>query len=237
MNEFLAVSGGIIIASCLLTPLLVFGTYHFSGASLAKSAGISAGVAVWGVVMYLVCTSWQFSPRVPGGSLGVSIFLAIHLMLPTMLVARNKQFFVGDGLNMRWLLVPHLFRFVGILFLLEAFNGQLGTVFSLVSGVGDIVAAAIAATLLLVLLTGGRIGSRPYMFLIVFGATDFVIAFTLGAISAETYIQLIAIDEVHRVTHFPIGMIPFFLVPMVMAFHWLMFFSLRKQTNMAHDEA
>lgn len=236
MNEFLAVSGIIVIAGCLVTPLLVFATYHFSGASLAKSAGISAGVAVWGVVMYLICTSWQFSPRVPGGPLGVSIFLAIHLMLPTMLVARNKQFFVGDGLNMRWLLVPHLFRFVGILFLLEAFNGQLGTVFSFASGIGDIVAAAFAGTLLLVLLTGGRIGNRPYMFLIVFGAADFVIAFILGALSAETPIQLLALNEVHRVTHFPIGMIPFFLVPLAMAFHWLMFFSLRNQAILTHDE-
>lgn len=226
MTEFLPLTYVIVIALSLVTPLLVFATYFSSGAGVGKSAAIGGGVAVWGAVMYVICTSLQFSPFVPGGPLGVSIFMVINLTWPVLLIVWRRDFFVGNGLDMRWLLVLHVFRLVGLVFLLEGLRGLLGSAFAVTAGVGDIMAATMAATLLLILLTGGKPTRAAYFLLIIFGITDFVIAFTLGAISSEGPIQLLAQGETHLVTLFPVGMVPFFLVPVAMSFHWLMIFTL-----------
>lgn len=231
MNQFLLMTSCGVLIGCIITPVLVFGLYRKSGATTGKSLGIAFGVALYGLLMFMFSTRWQFHPMIPGGALGTSAVLAINLWIPTMVVLRFKAFFVGDGLSYQWLLLPHTLRLIGLFFLMQASNGQIGTVFALSAGAGDVMAAMIAITLLVVVLSGGAATRLAYRSFIAFGIFDFLLAFGLGALSAATPIQLFAVGQVHRVTEFPIGMIPFFLVPVAMALHWLMVLNLRVQTD------
>lgn len=231
MNQFLPITSYGVILGCIITPFLIFALFEKSGATTMKSFVIALSVALYGIFMYFFSTQLQFLPFIPGGALGISAVLAINLWVPTLVVFRFKNFFLGDGLSYTWLLVPHTFRLVGLLFLIESYNGQIGTVFALSAGSGDVMSAMIAITLLVVLLSGGAVPNFAYRAFIAFGIFDFLLAFGLGALSATTPIQLFALDQTHRVTEFPIGMVPFFLVPIAMALHWLMALNLRMQDN------
>lgn len=231
MNQFLSITSYGVLIGCIITPILVFGLYRNSGATTKKSFGIAIGVTLYGLLMFMFSSKWQYHSIIPGGALGISAVLAINLWIPTLVVWRFSSFFIGDGLSYRWLLLPHTLRLIGLFFLMEASNGQIGKVFALSAGAGDVMTAMIAITFLVILLSGGATTRFAYRLFIAFGVFDFILAFGLGALSAATPIQLFASGEVHRVTEFPIGMVPFFLVPIAMALHWLMVLNLRVQTD------
>jgi len=53
------------------------------------------------------------------------------------------------------------------------------------------------------------------------GLVDFFIAFFFGFTSSETPVQLFSFDSPNRVTEYPLGLIPLFLVPYAVVAHIL----------------
>lgn len=217
----------ILIGSSVLVPFIALGTYLASGASLKKSLGISIGIAIWGLIMYLFCTDWQF--RI-GNPLTVWAIVIFNVIWPSIIVSLYRDFFVGSGLSLKWLTFTQATRFMGTLFILENFLGHTGTMFAYVSGFGDFMAAVIAVTILVQLFTGGQPNKATYYFLIIFGLLDFVVAYSLSFFSSSTSLQLLAIQEQHLMGLYPLAMLPYFLVPFATAYHILMHLSLKQQT-------
>ncbi|MEM7033891.1 MAG: hypothetical protein AAF629_30395 [Chloroflexota bacterium] len=214
------------IGSSFLVPLLVFGTYRSSGASTQKSLGIAAAVTLWGIIMFFFMRYWQFSFESPLAIWGIVI---INLIWPSVLVIVFREFFVGDGLSLKWLALIQATRFMGGLFILENIRGFTGTTFAYTGGFGDVIAAVIALTILLQLLTGGHPNKFIYYFLIAFGVADFFLAYTLSFLSSDGIpLQSLALDEAHLMNLYPLALIPHFLVPFAMAYHWLMYFTVKR---------
>lgn len=218
-------SSMVLIGGSLAVPFLAFGTYLASGAPFRKSLGIAVGTAIWGGLIYLFARYGQFHIGNPNL---VWLIVIANFIIPSLLVVKYREFFVGDGLSLAWLTLPQAFRYMGTLFILENFFGHTGTIFAYTAGFGDFAAAIIATVILIQLLGGDRPGKLIFYVLVVFGTVDFLAAYSLSFMSTQgVAFNIIALDEEHLMTLLPLALLPYFLVPFAMANHTLMFLTLR----------
>src|SRR6267143_467423 len=118
--------------------------------------------------------------------------------------------------ELRWLVLLHLTRFVGFYFFLLCSRGELPFAFAAPAGSGDII-VAVFATLLLVLSC-----ARNWSILIIWhtiGLTDILfvvmLALRLGLENRQS---------MHALREFPLSLLPTFLVPLIIVSHVLIFF-------------
>jgi hypothetical protein len=128
-------------------------------------------------------------------------------------VARLRRW--AMKIDLRWLVLLHLTRFVGFYFFLLCSRGELPFAFAAPAGSGDII-VAVFATLLLVLS-----GARNWSILIIWntiGLTDILfvvmLALRLGLENRQS---------MHALREFPLSLLPTFLVPLIIGSHVLIF--------------
>jgi hypothetical protein len=118
------------------------------------------------------------------------------------------------ALDARWLVAPHLTRYVGVYFLYLHGQGRLPYSFAVPGGWGDIVAASLAAGLLV--LGPPRPGWRRVVYLAwnVFGLVDLIfVVLTAGRLGFEDPASMAELLEL------PLSLLPTFLVPILIASH------------------
>jgi hypothetical protein len=118
--------------------------------------------------------------------------------------------------ELRWLVLLHLTRFVGFYFFFLCSRGELPFAFAGPAGSGDIIVAALAVLLL------ALSGARNWSILIIWntiGLTDilFVIMMALR-LGLEDW------RSMHALREFPLSLLPTFLVPLIIVSHVLIFF-------------
>lgn len=207
----------VIAAAFLVTPIFVFATYVFSGASKRKGFRIGAAWLVLGSFMFWVCIADV--PRRLG--------LPGNLIVPTMWVAPSlilfiwRDWFLDRWLCQKWLIGLQLFRAIGGVFLIEMARGNIPGIFAYPAGLGDLAVATVAALVLVKYWKAKRIPGGAVALVIVLGVADFLSAFFFGFGSSETPIQLFFPEVPNNVIVFPTGLIPLFLVPYAIFFHVL----------------
>jgi hypothetical protein len=228
MIDFHPITYFIVLGTFFLVPALVFGTYYFSGQGTKKASVIAAGSTLWGIAMWYFCIYGQASL----GEIPVTLILVANLIWPSLMIYIFRDYFVGEGLNMYWLTGIQVFRNIGALFLLENARGLVGTTFAYFAGIGDVIVGMTAVYILYLMFRGVSVSNRWYFFLISIGVIDFISAVTFGTLSSPLPIQMFAFDESHLVSLYPLGLIPFLLVPLALSFHALMYLTLlhKKQT-------
>jgi hypothetical protein len=124
-----------------------------------------------------------------------------------------------------WVLVgSHLWRFVGIGFVIGWLTGALPGGFGIPEGLGDIVAALGA----LLLLPGVRRGTASRGWLLAwntFGMLDLLSAITVGLLYSQSALGVLSTPTSSTVlmVTFPISIIPTFFVPLFLLMHTLTF--------------
>lgn len=118
----------------------------------------------------------------------------------------------------------HLWRFVGLGFVIAWLAGALPAGFGIPEGLGDIIAAAGA----LILLPKIRRGTASRGWLLAwntFGFLDLVSAITVGLLFSESTIGLLhtATENTRLMATFPVSLIPTFFVPLFLLAHALTF--------------
>jgi hypothetical protein len=117
--------------------------------------------------------------------------------------------------NLRWLVLLHLTRFVGFYFFLLCSRGELPFAFAAPAGSGDIIVALFAALLLVLS------GARNWSILIIWntiGLTDILFVVMLAL-----RLGLEDRQSMHALREFPLSLLPTFLVPLIIASHVLIF--------------
>ena len=117
--------------------------------------------------------------------------------------------------DLRWLVLLHLTRFVGFYFFLLCSRSELPFAFAAPAGSGDII-VAVFATLLLVLS-----GARNWGILIIWntiGLTDILFVVMLAL-----RLGLEDRQAMHALREFPLILLPTFLVPLIIVSHVLIF--------------
>ncbi len=206
-----------IIASIMLIPFYTFGVYVFSGASTKKGMQIGAAFLLWGSLMF-----WVSLSDIPGNlGLAGSLITPLSWFLPSLILYWKRNWFLSQRLSQKWLIGLQILRLLGILFLIEMILGHIPGTFAYPAGLGDILVALVALAVLLAYRKREGIPKAGILLVIGLGATDWLSAFFFGYTSSEVPGQLFYPAVPNDVAHFPIGMIPLFLVPHGIFFHTL----------------
>jgi len=118
--------------------------------------------------------------------------------------------------DLRWLVLLHLTRFVGFYFFLLCSRGELPFAFAAPAGWGDILVAVLAVLLL------ALSKARNWRMLIIWntlGLTDI-----LFVVMTALRLGLEDRQSMHALREFPLSLLPTFLVPLIIVSHVLIFF-------------
>jgi hypothetical protein len=126
------------------------------------------------------------------------------------------------AVDIRTLVALHLVRFVGAYFLWLNTQGRLPTSFALPAGVGDLIVAVGAVALLL----SGRAKSGGA--LLIWNIVGFI---DIMMVVANAF-RVVLTDPAGfaEFRHLPLGLLPTFIVPLIIVSHILLFERLRRQT-------
>lgn len=215
----------VVMAALMVTPLHLFATYVFSGASPRRGAIVAGGVLAWGAVMVWLCLA-RVVER--GGALG-NLWIPLLWAVPSLLVWLARDWLLAEPLSQRWLVGLQLWRVIGAVFLVEMAGGKLPAIFALPAGVGDVAVALLAAAVLWRWRAAAQLPDRAVVAVIALGVADFASAFFFGFISSAGAQQLFFPEVANRTLWFPTGIIPLFLVPYAIAFHTLSWLQLRRR--------
>jgi predicted ferric reductase len=145
---------------------------------------------------------------------GVVWTLTAFALLACWRVTTLKEW--ARTVDLRWLVLLHVTRFVGLYFFYLCSRGELPFRFAAPAGTGDIVTAMLAVLLL------ALSGARKWKMLIAWntiGFTDILfVVFTALRVGLEDW------RSMHALREFPLSLLPMFLVPLIIVSHILIFF-------------
>ena len=124
-----------------------------------------------------------------------------------------------------WVLVgSHVWRFVGLGFVIGWLTGALPAGFGIPAGFGDIIAAA-GALILLPRVRDGRASRKWLLAWNILGILDLAAAITLGVLYSESTAGVLhtATASTKPLVTFPVSLIPTFFVPLFLLAHALTF--------------
>jgi len=130
-----------------------------------------------------------------------------------------------DALDLRAIVALHLTRFVGAYFLFLYGKGELPFGFAVPAGCGDILVATIAAVLLL----NWPAVARHRRWLGVWNVLGFVDIMMVVAEAAKQ--ALTEPTSMAALLRLPLGLLPTFLVPLIIASHFLIFLRLYQESH------
>ena len=214
----------ILTGSMLFTPLYLFVTYVYSGASRQTGLTLAGLWLVFGAFM-----TWACLAQLPAslGPLG-ALIVPFCWIMPSLLLWLNRDTILRHPLSQHWLTGLQIFRVIGGVFLIEMIRQNIPGIFAYPAGIGDILVGVVA---LAVILIYGRRETLPrwsIMLVLVLGVLDFISAFFFGFFSSENPAQLFFPDVKNNLIMYPTGLIPLFLVPYAIFFHTLSWLSLRQ---------
>lgn len=130
----------------------------------------------------------------------------------------------ADRLSLTLLVGSHLWRLVGVGFLIAWLTGDLPAGFAIPEGLGDIAAAA-GALALLPSLVKGTVSRRWLLAWNVFGFVDLISAITMGILYSNSPLGILGPGTVTTalMVTFPVSVIPTFFVPLFLLLHALTF--------------
>ncbi len=161
-----------------------------------------------------------FEPGRPPLALLAFILVPITTFITAYLTSAAFRAFT-DELALTPIVAAHLWRFVGIFFVIGWLTGKLPAQFAIPAGFADII-AALGATLLIPGLRNGTASRSWVLAWNVFGLLDLLMAITLGALYSPSMQNAVGVTTRPMIT-FPVNLIPTFFVPAFILLHLLTF--------------
>lgn len=190
--------------------------------ALGPSASANASWAFVTLVVWFAASVWAGMSGAfvtPAGTPPSSLLLAVLVPVAAFgalyrLVPAIRTFVLG--LDLRWLVLIHSWRFVGVSFMILSAYGVLPLIFSVPAGVGDGLVAIGALTLGAALYSQHGVARRALLAWNTFGLADFIVAVGVGALSGSS-----------AMASFPLAIVPGFLVPLFTITHVIVYIQLR----------
>ena len=220
----------LVIGIMMATPIYALGTYVFSEASRTKGMQIGLAFLVFGSLMFWVCLSAVPRRLGPIGNL----IVPVAWILPSAILYWRRDWFLSQRLSQKWLVGFQLVRALGGVFLIEMAMGNLPGILAYPAGIGDLLVALVALTVLLRFRRMEGIPGGAVLVVAVVGILDFVSAFFFSFASLQTPLQLFFPAVANNIVAFPTGMVVSFLVPYAIFFHTLSLLNYARYEKAAH---
>lgn len=153
-------------------------------------------------------------------------YLGLFIGIPTLVLAgsygASSRFrAMANRIPLPYIVRAHLWRFVGIGFVIGYFRGRLPAQFAFPAGIGDIITAALAIPLAEALSRRAPVRGA-FIAWNIFGLLDLIAALVLGALYSEGAFGILRTDvSTEPMTTGAVGMIPGFFVPLFILLHIL----------------
>ena len=153
--------------------------------------------------------------------LPAAIFLPVIVGTPLLLLSKRVGQML-DAMPATWLVALQIYRILGVQWLAFWMRGLLPAVFALPAGTGDVLTGLFAVPAAIAVAASTARGRSAGMIWNMFGIADFVVAITMGMITAPGPFQLIVPDVSSiGVDAFPNVLTPAFVVPSSILLHVL----------------
>jgi len=200
----------------------------------ATTKFVLAIVAVWFLAAFGVGVMDIFyQPGAPPVTVG--LFLLVPIVGFTLAYAVSTRMRrVVDQIPLWLITIAHVWRFVGLGFVIGALVHVLPPQFGYPEGLGDVVAALFCLPLAFAIRKGSH-SPRPRAAFVawnVFRLIDLLSAISLGILYSPSSFGVLRTDiSTELMTRFPVNLIPTFFVPLFILFHML---ALRRSGEIAY---
>jgi len=209
----------VVVPSCLVVAALFAMMWLEARVAREWYVAIAAAsaLAIWLVLAALLALRGQFVQPDAKTTPPIGINLVVVFAGLAVLVAGSPTLRRLLA-NQRNLIRLNVWRLEGFVFLLLAANGQMPWLWALPSGVGDVLIGSTAFWVASRLDLPG--GTRRAVTFNVLGLLDLIVAVGLGITTNMGPLQLFETTPTSElVTHFPLALVPTFLVPLAFAVH------------------
>jgi hypothetical protein len=180
------------------------------------TARVLAATGAWLAVACLVGASGRLQALRPPAPQLILVGLTIALLAAERLWPMLRRFV--QTVDLRALVLFHVTRFVGIHFLALHARGELPWAFAVPGGWGDIVVAATALLLVVVVQPDTARGRHAYLAWNVIGLVDI-----LGVVLTAAGLAFADPTSMRALLHLPLSLLLTFVVPIVVATHvWML---------------
>jgi hypothetical protein len=203
--------------------------FKSSGAAPTGFSGV--GWAVWSVVALwfvaaLAASIGGFFDGGPPYGIGLAALLPVVIFLVSWAVIPSLRAY-ALRLSQRGLILAHMCRIIGAVFLVLYSRHLLPASFALPAGWGDI---AIAVTAPLIAFNLQRLSKGTIAAWSILGMLDLLTALTMGVLNSASPLGVLAGDVTTRpMGQFPLSLIPSFAIPLLLIFHLVVLFQLRER--------
>ncbi|HSA77886.1 MAG TPA: hypothetical protein VLG72_03405 [Nitrospirota bacterium] len=195
---------------------------------------VLAVVAVWFLAAFTGGLMNLFSGT-GGPPLPVGIFLVIPVGGFTLAYAINSRVrYDVDQIPLWVITIAHVWRFVGLGFVIGALIHVLPPQFGFPEGLGDFVTALFCLPLALAIRKGSHAPGLRAAFIAwnVFGLIDLLSAISMGILYSESSFGVLRTGlSTALMTTFPVNLIPTFFLPLFILFHML---ALKRRGEITH---
>lgn len=184
----------------------------------ARIAIVSAGaLSLWAVVATVLAYRGVFQPQdveaVP--PVGINLIVVLSALFASLATFPSLRRLLTRQAN---LIRLHLWRLVGIVFFVLMVRGEVPALWALPAGIGDILVAVTAPWVARDVDTPP--GRRRAVIWNLFGIADLIVAVGLGIMTSPGPTQVFWTAPTSEVmTHFPMALVPTFLVPLAFVLH------------------
>lgn len=191
-------------------------------------------VAVWFLAAFIGGLMNLFS-RTGGPPLPVGFFMVIPVggfTLAYIMSSRVRH--AADQIPLWVITIAHVWRFVGLGFVIGALIHVLPPQFGFPEGLGDFVAALFCLPLALAIRKGSHTPGLRAAFIAwnIFGLIDLLSAISMGILYSESSFGILRTDlSTALMTTFPVNLIPTFFLPLFILFHML---ALKRRGEITH---
>jgi len=192
-----------------------------------------AALAIWAIVASVLAYRGSFQPNGLENAPPVGIHLIV--VLSVLFVSLASSTSLRRMLTRQPSLIRlHLWRLVGIVFLILMSRDQVPALWALPAGIGDILVGVTAPWVARDVDTPR--GQRRATIWNLFGLADLIVAVGLGIMTSPGPTQVFrTVPTSEFMTHFPMALVPTFLVPLAFTLHLVSLWQLRGRAWVPHQ--
>jgi len=209
----------IVVPTILVVLTICYMLWHEHTSPRTAAVAVFAGVVLvaWMVLTMIAAGRGYYLPPAPGGVPAVPIQLVVALAgLSVCFVASPSLRSLLT--NQKFLIRLNVWRLVGAVFLALMFTGQMPALWALPAGLGDVLIGATAFWVARHLDEPG--GHRRAVIFNWLGMADLVVAIGLGSATSPGPLHIFHTTPTSElITHFPLALVPGFLVPLAFMLH------------------
>jgi hypothetical protein len=208
----------IVVASTAAVVVALFGIMWRERTSpRTAQVAIIAGVvlAAWATLTMVLASDGFFLQGEGAPPVGVVLAVVLIGLAASLVASGSLRSLLTNQAN---LIRLNAWRLIGIVFLLLMIDGQMPALWALPAGIGDVIVGGAAFWVASQLDRPN--GTRRAVIFNLFGLADLVVAVGLGTMTAPGPTQVFQTTPTSELaTHFPLVLVPVFLVPLAVMLH------------------